>query len=136
MVAEHVVRFSEVDAAGILFFSRVFEIAHHAYEDWLAARGLPIGERMARGDWVLPLVHAEADYRAPLRLGDRVRIEVSVERVGGASLTMRFELSGPDGAPAATVRHVHAAIDRATFRPRPLPAELRAALEPDPPDRV
>lgn len=133
---EHVVRFSEVDAAGILFFSRAFEIAHHAFEDWLAERGLPIRAGLERDDWLMPLVHAEADYAAPLRLGDRVRVEIGVERAGGSSLTFRFSMFGPDDRLAATVRHVHATIDRRTFRPRPLPDEVRAALEPGAPQRV
>ena len=33
----HVVRFSEVDAAGVVFFSRFFELCHHAWEEVLAA---------------------------------------------------------------------------------------------------
>ncbi len=66
----HAVRFSEVDGAGIVFFSRVFEIAHAAYEAWLSEGGAPLAVVLAAADWVLPLVRAEADYHAPMRLGD------------------------------------------------------------------
>ena len=126
MAYTHTVRFSEVDAAGILFFSRVFEIAHAAYEALLAERGTPLRQLVHDERWTLPLVHAEADYHAPMRLGDEVSVQVAIEAIGSTSLTLRFTLAAPSGQPLATVRHVHVAVDRATFRPVPLPEGVRA----------
>jgi len=124
---QHTVRFSEVDAAGIVFFSRVFEWCHHAFEDVLRARGLPITD-VADRPWLMPLVHASADYRRPLRLGDAVDIAVQDPQLGEGSVTWSFEIRGADGV-CATVRHVHACIDRETFRPIPVPDSVRRALE-------
>ena len=127
----HVVHFSETDPAGILFFSRVFEICHHAFEAYLASRGFPLDRVLTDVDWLLPMVHAEADFLAPLRLGDHVEVEVSVARLGKSSITFQYELSVVGKGPAATVRHVHAAIDRATWGPRALPDEVRTHLVPE-----
>jgi YbgC/YbaW family acyl-CoA thioester hydrolase len=127
-VYEHVVHFSETDPAGILFFSRIFEICHHAFEAFLAERGFPLSRVMTAVDWLLPLVHAEADFAAPLRLGDTLRIEVAVERMGARSITFVYVVSTAERGTVATVRHVHAAIDRATWQPRKLPEEVRTHL--------
>lgn len=127
---EHVVHFSETDPAGILFFSRAFEICHHAFEAFLADRGFPLARVLTDVDWLLPLVHAEVDFRAPLRLGDRVRVDVSVERLGKGSITFAFALSTVERGLVATARHVHASIDHATWQARPLPDEVRAHLGP------
>jgi YbgC/YbaW family acyl-CoA thioester hydrolase len=129
-VHEHVVHFSETDPAGILFFSRVFEICHHAFEAFLAERGFPLARVLTDVDWILPLVHAEADFQAPIRLGETLQVEVAVERLGAGSITFAFALTIADRGPVATVRHVHAAIDRATWRPRKLPDEVRTHLGP------
>ena len=82
-------------------------------------------------DWLLPMVHAEADFRAPLRLGDHVEVEVSIARLGESSITFQYELTVVGKGPAATVRHVHAAIDKATWGPRSLPDEVRTHLVPE-----
>ena len=129
-VHEHVVHFSETDPAGILFFSRVFEICHHAFEAFLAERGFLIARVLTAVDWLLPLVHAEADFAAPVRLGDKIQVDVKVERLGAGSITFVFALSTAGRGLVATVRHVHAAIDRATWQPRKLPDEVRTHLGP------
>ncbi len=130
----HTVRFSEVDAAGIVFFSRVFEWCHHAFEDATARVGLPI-DGVSDRPWLLPLVHAEADYVAPMRLGDAVHVAAEVERVGSSSVTWRFTIADDDGAVKATVRHVHACVDPDTFGSRPVPDTVRDALEVQGKDR-
>ncbi len=55
-------------------------------------------------------------------------MSVGVERVGETSVTWRFALTSPTGRALATVRHVHVCVDRASFRPRALPAELLPLL--------
>ena len=127
-VHEHVVHFSETDPAGILFFSRVFEICHHAFEAFLAERGFPLARVLTSVDWLLPLVHAEADFAAPIRLGDTLLVEVTVERMGAGSIAFAFALTNPERGLVATARHVHAAIDRKTWQPRRLPDEVRKHL--------
>ena len=122
------IRFAHVDAAGILYFSRAFELCHEAYEAMLDAAGMPLRGLFETSPWLLPLVHAEADYVAPMRLGDRVTVEVAVDGVGESSVRIAFRLVGDDGVLRATVRHVHVAVDRATFAKRAVPVELVAAM--------
>jgi YbgC/YbaW family acyl-CoA thioester hydrolase len=120
------IKFSQVDAAGIVFFSRLFELCHEAYEAALAQAGWPIAE-VTKRDWVLPIVRAEADYALPIRLGDAVTVEVRLVRVGRSSVTIGFRVISAAGC-CATIRHVHAAVDRATFAPCPVPGEFVGAL--------
>lgn len=123
----HIVRFHEVDGANILYFTRMLEICHCAFEDWLVAYGLPLREIFETRPWKLPVVHAEVDFVSPMRLGDALEVQVDVARVGTGSITWAFEVRGDDGGVRARVQHVHAAIDAATFAPRALPDEVRAA---------
>lgn len=129
----HVVRFSEVDAAGVAFYSRFFEWCHHAWEELLgAALGRWFAAMKADG-WGLPVVHADADFRRPARLGDRLRIRlvaVSVaERGGRGRLRVRFAVEGADDVVHAEVEHVHAFIDVARFRPVAAPVDFIGRLE-------
>ena len=66
------VRFHEVDRAGIVYFSRVFEWCHVVYEELLRELFGGVEPIFATKDWGSPLVHASADYRRPFKLDDRV----------------------------------------------------------------
>lgn len=131
-MSDHAHRFTvalhDTDAAGVLFFAHLFRHAHDAYEGLLAARGWPLPALVTSGPLALPLVHAEADYRQPLRHGDAVDCQVSVAAVGTGSFTLMYRFRTGDGATAATARTVHAALDRASGRSCALPAGLVAAL--------
>src|SRR5688500_10530099 len=65
-------RFSEIDRAGIVFFGRYFEYCHAAFEELLARMFGDLEQSFAAGLWTMPLVHAEADFARPVRLGDRL----------------------------------------------------------------
>lgn len=127
-VHETTVRLQHTDGAGVVFFARYFELAHIAYEELMESLGVPLPADLAGWDPVLPIVRAESDYKASLRLGDRVRIEVLVAEVKSRSFTLRYRFLGPDGSEAAVLSTVHVAVDRATGRSTRLPDELRAAF--------
>lgn len=74
-----------------------------------------------------PRVHVECDYTSALVYDDLMDIAVSVDRVGGASFTLAFEVS-VDGRNAARGKLTIACIDREKQRAIPLPEKLREAL--------
>lgn len=118
----------DTDAAGVLFYAHLFRHAHDAYEGLMTALGWPLPALVSGGTLALPLVHAEADYRHPLRHGDPVICEVSVAGVGQGSFSLDYAFLSPTGALAATARTVHAALDRASGQAVALPPGLAAAL--------
>ena len=124
------VRFFEVDRAGIAFFGRVFEYCHAAYEALLLAVGYPLAEVFDNEGWGMPLVHGEADFQRPMRMGEELAIEVAIGRLGRTSVTFDFTVRGAaDGEVRATARHVHACVDMDRFEPLAVPERFRAALE-------
>jgi YbgC/YbaW family acyl-CoA thioester hydrolase len=128
----HTVRFAEVDAAGISFFSRTFEACHVAFEACLEAGGWPLQDILAAGDVALPLVAAEARWRRPTRLGERLQVELRVEAVSERSVVFAYRVLDPaeegDAAVRATARLTHAGLDRRTGRGAAVPARFLEAL--------
>ncbi len=122
------VRFHETDRAGIVFFGRFFEYCHIVYEEMLI-QALGGMETMFENGWSMPLVHAEADYKKPLRLGDRIPVHLTVERLGKGSITFSYSLKGYDGEERASAKLVHAFVDMETFEGRSAPPELIEALQ-------
>lgn len=124
------VHFHEIDRAGIVYFARIFEYCHRVYEELLAEVVGPLEPFFQQKDWGLPLVHAEADYARPLRLGDRVRVRLEVERLGERSATFAYTLTcAATGEPRARARLVHACVSLGDgFAPRPLHPDYVAGL--------
>jgi acyl-CoA thioesterase FadM len=132
---EQTVRLYDTDAAGFLFYGSQFRIAHAALEDFLAHLGQPIGAVLRERRTLFPVVHAEADYRAPLAAGDRLTVHVGVRALGERSFSVAYRFLLPDGREAGSVLTVHAALDTATGSSRQLPGALRDALAPYTGDR-
>ncbi|MGE0713003.1 MAG: acyl-CoA thioesterase [Planctomycetota bacterium] len=133
-----VVRFHEIDRAGIVYFGRVFEYCHVTYEEMLgqaleasleAAEGGALERFFEQSTWLMPLVHAEADYKAPMRLGDALEVELRVERLGRSAVTFGYRVVGAGGRVHATAKLVHACVERGSFAKLLVPGSLVAGLE-------
>jgi acyl-CoA thioesterase FadM len=123
-------RFYEVDRAGILFFGRVFEMCHAAYEELLLSIGLGIEQLFEVERTGMPLVHVEADFGRPIRMHDRLDVSLTVERLGDRSVSFAFRITGA-GAPGdlrATARLVHAFVTHGDLGPASPPPRLLAGL--------
>jgi YbgC/YbaW family acyl-CoA thioester hydrolase len=122
------IHFHECDPAGIVYFGHVFTFCHEAYEELLRSGGQPV-EGLLRTDCVYPLRHVEADYSAPMRMGDLVTIRITLGKVSERSFRVEFALTSEAGALLAKAAHVHVAVDKATMRAVAIPEALRALLE-------
>lgn len=123
------IHLADTDAAGVIFFARLQELAHRVYEDWLEQHGCGLRALFDEGERGLPIVHAECDYRAPLRVGDPIRITMTVPRIGTSSYQTAFTIEGEDGVTAGKVLLIHACRYADGRGKAPLPAALLAALQ-------
>lgn len=120
------IRFQDVDAAGTIFYPRLLAYFSDAYLALLIDARLQ--DDVARGALRTPVVHAEADYLAPLRFGDTATIAIVRARVSERSFILGFRVTRQDGITAALGQVTHVNID-ASFKAAPLPEALRRRLE-------
>lgn len=131
------IHFPDTDAAGVVFFARYLFICHEAYEEALAAVGIPLATFFADTGLVIPIAKSEATYLRPLLCGDRLRVEVTPSRLTAESFALDFmlwKLSPPGSAAtapkrAAVARTEHVCIDSRTRERRPLPPGLAAWVD-------
>lgn len=126
---DYTLRLHDTDAAGVVYFANLLRIAHEAYEAYLASRGVSIRRALDDRTLALPIVHAEADFRAPVKLGDRLAVHLTIAEVGSRSFTSRYAFLTGDGALAAEARLVHAVLDPESGRATTLPDDLAAILK-------
>jgi YbgC/YbaW family acyl-CoA thioester hydrolase len=122
------VRFGDLDPAGIAYYPNLVNFLHEAFEDYFTGHvGRPYPEVYAEGI-VFPTVKVEMEFLAPVRYGDRVTVEVAVERIGRSSVHVRYR-GTVEGKPVFRARNVAVVVDTKTFRPIPLPGWLRTRFE-------
>ena len=122
------VRFGDLDAAGIAYYPQLVNFLHESFEDFFAGHvGRPYPEVFREGLGV-PTVKVEMEFLSPVRYGDYVDIDVTVESVGRSSLRIRYEGS-VQGRPVFRARNTAVIVDMATFRATEIPGWLRAKLE-------
>ena len=81
--SEHlVVRLPHTDAAGVIFYPKVFEIEQELFERWLELGGFSLRDMLSGRLAPTPIVHCEADYRLPVRAGDKRIILVDGKPAG------------------------------------------------------
>jgi 1,4-dihydroxy-2-naphthoyl-CoA hydrolase len=119
----------DTDMAGILYFPRQFRFVHDALEDFVETSGLTFEQVFRKEHFVFVIVHAEADYLAPLRVSDRLKIEVRVENIGETSFTMAYRIykEGVETA-AGTAKTVHVTLDSTTRKKISIPEKLKQFL--------
>ena len=128
------IQLHHTDSAGVLFYSKLFELMFEAFDDLLDHIGASVAYIIRESNFLLPFVHTEADFFAPLFVDDKIRILISVENIGESSLTLAYEIFRDDEK-MAFAKTVHVAMDKATLKKRELPEVIRtglASLQPDP----
>jgi 4-hydroxybenzoyl-CoA thioesterase len=126
---ERVIRFSDCDPAGIVFYPQYFVMFNGVVEDWVNdALGIGYRDLVIERRIGLPTVRVEADFSAVSRMGDRVVLSVAVERIGNRSLTLALRCAGAGGDLRMAMRQVLVTTSLDTHRAIDLPADLRAAI--------
>ncbi len=123
------IKLHETDAAGLLFFSNQFKIIHDAYEMLLKKIGFGFAKLIRQKSYFLPIVHAEADYKAPLFVDDDIAVEVAVESIGATSFIFAYQIFDENKKLVGTARTVHVTMDKKNRRKIPLPKDMRRAIE-------
>ncbi|MEA1979900.1 MAG: thioesterase family protein [candidate division Zixibacteria bacterium] len=123
------VKLHYTDAAGVMFFGNYFKLIHDAYEDFLDSCGFNLGDVIDKSDYLILIVHSEADYRQPVRAGQSVNINMAVDKIKNSSFVLNYVITNEKEKKIANLQTVHVAIDKSNGKKISLPAELRIQLE-------
>lgn len=123
------VYFGHIDRAGIIYHPHYIDYFNQAYEDFVEELGFDDKNLLETIGVKVPVVNVNVDFRAPVRAGDRLTIEVRVRRLGTSSMCFHFraveEASGKVVAEGDVTR---VTVD-GSFKATPVPERFRAALE-------
>lgn len=126
---DQLVRFSHCDPAGIVYYPWFFDMTHATKEDWfLHGLGYSHADLMRERRIGTPTVRIQAEFFKPLRMGETVRYELRVLKVGNASVNL--SISGrKDGVEHLRITQTIVFMSLDSRRAIPIPDDLRPRIE-------
>ncbi len=118
------------DAAGVIYFARLFDLCHAAYEAAFCEAGLSLRQWFESGAIALPIVHCEAQFKQPLRWSDRLQIDLHTDTLSPTAFQLRYRIYTLDPEPvlAAEATTKHVCIDPSRHQRATLPPACTAYL--------
>lgn len=117
---ETTLRLHQTDSLGIAYYGSVFVLIHECYESFL-----DIAAILKEGKYIVPIVHAEADYRAVMELSDRITVEMNLGNTGRSSFTLVYRLVNQRGEVVAEAKTIHSVLDRQSRKSIEMPVAIR-----------
>lgn len=123
------VRYAEVDAQRVVYNSRYLEYVDVAISEFWPWTGMEdLGPEWTEAEFHVR--HTEIDYFKPFVMNDEIEAFVRIERLGGTSMTQRFELChAVTGDLHCMILMTIVHVDLETGRSKPIDGPVRTALE-------
>ena len=124
------IRFSDCDPAGIVFYPQYFVMLNGLVEDWVnEGLGLSYHGLVAQRRIGLPTVKLDVDFRAVSRMGDQVVLGLCVQRLGSRSMTLAVRCFGAQtGEVRMQMTQVIVTTSLETHRSVAIPDDMRTAI--------
>jgi acyl-CoA thioester hydrolase len=123
------VYYEDTDAEGVVYFANYLRFMERGRTEWLRARG--VEQDRLRDDHGLCFIVTETDvrFRRPARFNDELVVRTRLTEFRRARFGLEQNVHrAPDRQLLVGSRCVAACVDTDEFRPRRMPAALRATL--------
>ena len=128
VVVEYRVPYADTDQMGVVYYGNYLTLFERARNELMRACGYTYRECEAEG-WMLPVIHAELDYKSPARYDDLLEVTAYVQSAKGVRLEIACEVRRK-GEEQILVKGFtrHCFVSTENFRPIAPPERLMAVL--------
>jgi len=119
--------FFDADAAGVMFYGKVFELCHSAFESFVASQK-KYKEYFASTEFAFPIIHTEAAYTLPLIPGEEVEVEIFLGETKNSSFSLHYRIKKASGEIAVEVKTVVVAVEKMKWQKIALPPYINELL--------
>jgi YbgC/YbaW family acyl-CoA thioester hydrolase len=121
------INFFDCDPAGIIFYSRIFEFCHSAYEHMIASFALKENYWMNE-EYVVPIIHSESEYVKPIKYGDEISVNVQVSQLRDSSFELMYAIKR-DKTLCCHAKTVHVFVDKQSWKKQEMFKDLVDGLK-------
>ena len=119
------VYFEDTDTAGIVYHANYLKYMERARTEWLRRLGMTSRQLIDAEGSVFVVHHVSIDFHRPAYLDDMLELKTTVPLMRGASVEFDHRISHAERGAVVDARLRCVFVDRATHRPRRIPAALR-----------
>ena len=105
------INFFDCDPAGILFYARVYELCHSAYEAMIENFHLD-EDYWSNENYIVPIISSEAKYSKPIKYGEEITVEIKVAQLKKSSFELQYDCKNKKEETCVNVRTVHVFLDK------------------------
>jgi len=120
------VYYEDTDAGGIVYYANYLKFFERARTEWLRAIGVGQHALLQEHDAMFVVKSVEADYHAPARLDDVLKLTLRIEKLGKASIL--FMQQAWNGEQLLNTARVKVGCVDSALRPRAVPEVVAAQL--------
>lgn len=119
-------RYADTDQMGLIYFARHLIYADEAIGKFLKSLGIDLLSLEESGIYTA-VVHADVDFKRPLRYGEYCEVDVDMEKIDTSSISFKFSVYG-NGELKSMGRIVYVFINNKGVRVE-IPADIKERLE-------
>lgn len=119
---------ADTDSASVLFFANQFNIIHLAYESFLDSINLSISTILKEKEFIIPIIHAQSDYIAAVRVGDILEIELKLTQISESIFEINYEITKNSNICGKSITR-HIVLDKNTRKKAELPEEIKHQID-------
>ena len=128
VIMEYRVPYADTDQMGVVYYGNYLTIFERARNELMRACGYTYKTCEAEG-WMLPVIHAEVDYRRPAKYDDLLEVTAYVREQKGVRIEIACEVRRKGEEPLLASGFTrHCFVSTETFRPIPPPERLLESM--------
>ena len=121
---EYRVPYADTDQMGVVYYGNYLTIFERARNELMRAAGYTYKRCEADG-WMLPVIHAEVDYKSPAHYDDLLEVTAFVKAQKGVRLEIACEVRRKGEATILASGYTrHCFVSTTDFRPIPPPEDF------------
>lgn len=120
------VYYEDTDAGGIVYYANYLKFFERARTEWLRAIGVGQQDLLAEHDAMFVVKSVSADYHAPAKLDDVLKLTLRIEKLGRASIL--FVQEARLGEQVLNTARVKIGCVDSALRPRSVPDAVAARM--------
>ncbi len=121
------INYEDTDAGGVVYYGNYLGYMERARNAYLRFHGFPLTRLLEEHRLLFVVTDAKLHYFSPARLDDVLKVTLTVEKIGGASIVFEHQaLRGEECLVHAEVKL--ATLNSDTFQPCRFPANLKSRL--------
>lgn len=91
IIMEYRVPYADTDRMGVVYYGNYLTIFERARNELMRSCGYTYKQCEAEG-WMLPVIHAEVDYRSPAHYDDLLEVKALVQEFKGVKIEIACEV--------------------------------------------